>query len=562
MNEQATITSTDITPDTFETAAFAYERWRDNFLKVIMRGACVIAPIVVIPSIIETPPIFAAIYIGATIALSLATFIRLSYWIRSAVVLTLIFLVAASTLLETGVAGDAMIFFLTFASLSVLLIGRRAGYIASALNVTAIAIVGWLVLTGRYSLSEEYAISGSMLDWIYNILDLLLMITVLNTAINLIQREFGTVLQQMRSVFSSLVDERSQLESRVTERTKDLNRKARQLQATASIARQAATIQDLKTLLDKVTHLISDSFSFYHTGIFLIDQNEEFAVLQAASSEGGQQMLARGHRLRIGTQGIVGYAARQNKSYISLDVGEDAVFFDNPDLPFTHSEIALPMIVREKVIGVLDIQSIESQAFTQDDIEIMQTLSDQIALAIENARLFTDSQTTIQQLEAVTAKSTRKTWHEYLQQGKAGYIYTPLGISPLDQSQKATPATTSIDNARQLNIPIKLRGQKIGTIKLVRRGDETAWTDKEKNVTGEIAEQVGLALENTRLLEETRKRAQREQLIGEIASRMHETLDLDTILKTTAQELQQALNLKEAEIRLRLSQTEPISQED
>ena len=132
----------------------------------------------------------------------------------------------------------------------------------------------------------------------------------------------------------------------------------------------------------------------------------------------------------------------------------------------------------------------------------------------------------------------------------------------MDQSHKATPATTSIDNARQLNIPIKLRGQKIGTIKLVRRGDETAWTDKEKNVTGEIAEQVGLALENTRLLEETRKRAQREQLIGEIASRMHETLDLDTILKTTAQELQQALDLKEAEIRLRLSQTEPISQED
>jgi GAF domain-containing protein len=562
MNEQATITGTDITPETFETAAFAYERWRDNFLKVIMRGACVIAPIVAIPTIIASPPIFAAIYIGATIALFLATFIRLSYWIRSAVVLTLIFLVATSDLLETGIDSDATIFFLTFASLSALLIGRRAGYIAIALNVTAIAIVGWLVLTGRYSLAEEYAVPRTTLKWILYILDMLLMITVLNTAINIIQREFGTVLQQMRSVFNTLVDERSQLESRVTERTKDLNRKAKQLQAAASIARQAATIQDLKTLLDKVTHLISDSFGFYHTGIFLIDQNEEFAVLQAASSEGGQQMLARGHRLRIGTQGIVGYAARQKKSYISLDIGEDAVFFDNPDLPFTHSEIALPMIVREKVIGVLDIQSIESQAFTQDDIEIMQTLSDQIALAIENARLFTDSQTTIQQLEAVTAKSTRKTWHEYLQQGKAGYIYTPLGISPLDQSHKATPATTSIDNARQLNIPIKLRGQKIGTIKLVRRGDETAWTDKEKNVTGEIAEQVGLALENTRLLEETRKRAQREQLIGEIASRMHETLDLDTILKTTAQELQQALDLKEAEIRLRLSQTEPISQED
>jgi GAF domain-containing protein len=157
-----------------------------------------------------------------------------------------------------------------------------------------------------------------------------------------------------------------------------------------------------------VARLVTDQFGFYHTGVFLINETGDQAVLQAASSEGGRRMIERGHALPVGTQGIVGYVAAQKKPRIALDVGADAVFFNNPDLPMTRSELALPLLVRHKILGVLDIQSDKPQAFNADDIDVLQTLSDQVAVAIENARLLDETQAAIVQLEALTSRRTRE----------------------------------------------------------------------------------------------------------------------------------------------------------
>ena len=164
-------------------------------------------------------------------------------------------------------------------------------------------------------------------------------------------------------MLDTLQSERSTLEQHVEERTVGLNRKTEQLRATSYIARKTAEVQDLASLLNMVARLVTDQFGFYHTGIFLINETGDQAVLQAASSDGGQRMIERGHALSVGTQGIVGYVAAQKKPRIALDVGADAVFFNNPDLPMTRSELALPLLVRNKVLGVLDIQSEKPQAF-------------------------------------------------------------------------------------------------------------------------------------------------------------------------------------------------------
>ncbi|HID89306.1 MAG TPA: HAMP domain-containing protein, partial [Anaerolineae bacterium] len=140
----------------------------------------------------------------------------------------------------------------------------------------------------------------------------------------------ATALRRMRAQLQELV---ASLEQRVAERTAALSRRTLQLEAAATVAREAAAIRDVGTLLNKVVHLISDRFGFYHTGIFLLDEAKEYAVLQAVSSEGGRRMLERGHRLRVGEQGVVGYVAGTGEPRIALDVGKDAVFFDNPDLP-------------------------------------------------------------------------------------------------------------------------------------------------------------------------------------------------------------------------------------
>ena len=364
------------------------------------------------------------------------------------------------------------------------------------------------------------------------------------------QDEIGILARTFNAMTAQLRDLIGTLEERVAERTADLAHRTTQLQAAAQVARQAAAIRDVSALLTNVATLISKQFGFYHTGIFILDDKSEYAVLQAVSSEGGQRMLEHGHQLQVGVQGIVGDAAKRQRPHIALDVGADAVFFDNPDLPLTRSEMALPLIAHDRVIGVLDIQSTEPEAFTQEDVEIMQTLADQIALAIENTRLLAESQSIIRQLEVVSANLSLHAWRERLRRQKHSYIYTPLGITPTTKEKATAPAPQSSDGKGRLDIPITLRGQTIGTITLQHKSQEAPWTDRDKELAMEIATQAALALENARLLEDTSQQAERERLESEISGRIHETLDIETILKTASDEIQRAFNLPEVVIRL------------
>jgi GAF domain-containing protein len=335
----------------------------------------------------------------------------------------------------------------------------------------------------------------------------------------------------------------------VDERTSGLAQKTEQLRATSYIARKTAEVQDLATLLDTVARLVTDQFGFYHTGIFLISETGDQAVLQAASSEGGRRMIERGHSLSVGMQGIVGHVAAQKKPRIALDVGADAVFFNNPDLPMTRSELALPLLVRGKVLGVLDIQSDKPQAFDVEDIDVLQTLSDQVAIAIENARLMDETQAAILQLEAFTSIRTRESWGQKLRERSRVFTYTPLGL----RAEKVPHA-----NDKAITAPIMLRGQKIGTISIARKGDAT-WSKLDKDLVEEVASQVGLAVDNIRLLEEATERAKQEQMVGKLAARFSQSLDLDTLLQTAARELGQLPNISEVSVFVG-QEPEPTSQ--
>src|SRR5690606_34214496 len=130
--------------------------------------------------------------------------------------------------------------------------------------------------------------------------------------------------------------------------------------------------------------VISEKYGFYHVGVFLLDENRTYAILTAANSAGGQKMLARQHRLKVGEQGIVGSVTGSGEPRIALDVGADAVFFNNPDLPESHSEMALPLRSGGQVIGALDVQSTETGAFTHVDVQTLGLLAEQVSLAIEN----------------------------------------------------------------------------------------------------------------------------------------------------------------------------------
>lgn len=353
------------------------------------------------------------------------------------------------------------------------------------------------------------------------------------------QDQLSVVNARLRQRENDLVDERDNLEKHVEERTVRLMKKADQLRSASFIARQTAEIQNLEEILKNVVKLVTDQFGFYHTGIFLINETGDDAVLQAASSEGGRQMIEKGHSLAVGTQGIVGYVAAQKRSRIALDVGTDAVFFNNPNLPMTRSEVAIPLVIRNRVLGVLDIQSDKPQAFTLEDIDVLEIMADQVAIAIENARLLDDSQATLLQLEAVTAIRTREAWTQKLQEKRYVYTYTPLGLRAGKSAQN--------DEGETANIPINLRGQKIGAISIARKGSKN-WNKIDEDLISEVATQVGLAIDNIRLLEDATLRARQEQTVGELATRFSQSLDIDSLLQTAARELGQIPDVSEVSV--------------
>jgi GAF domain-containing protein len=196
------------------------------------------------------------------------------------------------------------------------------------------------------------------------------------------------------------------------------------------------------------------------------------------------------------------------------------------------------------VIGVLDIQSTEIEAFKQDDIDLFTTLADQVALAIQNARLIDDSKNYIDQMESITGDAIQKGWRERMMQGKSVYRYTPAGLVTIE---KGTNDHLGSDKPNQLSIPITLRGRQIGTIALKRR-ENAPWLDSDATLAKEISDQVGLALENARLLDEAQQRANREQIISDLSSTFGRYTDSTALLQAAIRELHQLPNISEVSV--------------
>ena len=382
--------------------------------------------------------------------------------------------------------------------------------------------------------------------------------------------EIGVLAKTFNSMTSQLRDLISSLERRVDERTADLNtarllseRRAQDLQSISEISRAISTERRLEILLPLITRLVSERFGFYHAGIFFVDDTHRYAYLQAANSEGGQRMLARGHRLEIG-KGLVGTVTQTGKARIALDVGSDAVFFNNPDLPNTHSEMALPLEVRGQTIGVLDVQSTKPGAFTQNDVNTLSILADQIAIAIENARLFNQTQQAKDEAEALYAQIQRQEWSTLINKGtRIGYRQTAIGGKILERPIETDDIREALENGQvvvlngeattnmnqpAITVPVKLRGQTIGVLNIKAPTMERKWNQDEINLAQAISDRLAFALDNARLFEETTQRAERERLVSEITGKIRSHNDPQAMIETAMQELRNALGASRVEI--------------
>ena len=584
--------------------------WRQRLVRGLLRAAVIVGAVALTPGFysaykegdISTLPLYVGVYV---ILVLIALWRRAPYTLQTWILLGLLYVTGIAALPRRGLSGADEVFLLAVPTLAVIFFGRREGVFGLVFTILTLAASAWAFSTGRIVVPVENQITTPVLDeWLVVIVDFLLIGTLLMTSGDYLVPRLAAALTHSRRLTWELEAYRVKLEERVAERTSELTartqdleaanieleearryqeavnreleeasertrRRAAQLQAVAEVGRAIAQVRDLQRLLPQVTRLISQHFGYYHVGIFLIDEASRHAVLRAANSPGGQKMLARGHKLPVGTKGIVGYVTGTGQPRVALDVGIDAVHVATPELPDTRSEMALPLRTGGQTIGALDVQSFEAEAFDQEDVDVLSTLADQVAIAIHNARLFRRSQEALAEAERSQRRFLQRAWADFLQQ-QSGLQFEyalegvptavdaelPAAKQALTQGESVAVSDAVSDGdddavARAvLSVPVKLHGQVIGVIELHEADEARTWTDHEIALAQAVADQMAQASETARLSEQTRARAEREQLVSQITARMTGAANLQAILQVGSEELGKALGVSRSVVRL------------
>jgi GAF domain-containing protein/HAMP domain-containing protein len=375
--------------------------------------------------------------------------------------------------------------------------------------------------------------------------------------------EIGALARAYNQMAEQLQEMIGKLEQRVADRTRDLEGQSSRLRVAAEIARDAASARNLRELLDRTAESIGTRFSLFHTGIFLLDSSNQFAVLVASPTEAGKRLIANNHRQRVGDPGNVGRVSATGEPRVVLNTGSDSVPLANLDLPRTRSQMSLPLRVENRVIGVLDVHSDEPQAFNHDDVATMQILADQLATAIERARLLEEVELNLKELESAYGRSTSQNWNRAatdILTGNRGYRFDNIRVEPVSELPElayAAMKTGKITNSNgstpgssaehKVAVPIKLRGQTIGVISLKLK---EGYDSRTISIIELATERLAAAMESARLYEEMRLRADREQSIARVTTAISSSTEYDQILQTTVREIGNILGDTEVAIQI------------
>ena len=547
MNNNTPSWQTSNRRENLNSDTFDYKGWREQFISTVLRIACVLGVALLVISFPTATTTNRILFIGLFTLLLAITVFQVPYSIRAFGLLIMVFTIGTNSILAWGPWLDGSIFFIAFIVLSALLFDQRVDIFALLISILTFVLIAALQQLGFYQLRAPNVPVTTFIDWAIYIIDFSIVSTVVTFAIGQFKEAFTRVIQEIQSAFSALATERTQLEDRVRERTEELDARALQLRSSATVARTIAEMQDISELMDAITKLTSDQFGYYHVGLYLLDDRKKIAFLQAASSAVGKELVGQGFRVEPDRSNIINLVVEQKRPYITLDVGVN--FIRDINFPLTRSRMMLPLTVRGNVIGVLDVHSDQLQSFNTQDAEILQTLADLVAISIDNVRLINETRSLAFQLETTTSLQTRETWRKFTSRHKPAYQYTPAGVRPLFSRNKP-------ENEDGLRIPLTLHGQNIGGIVLKRKGVTATWSERERILVEKVAEQVALALENSRLVDETQKNAMRNQIIANISTRVRETLDVESVIRTATTELRRVFDLKEAEVSIGAPQSE------
>jgi GAF domain-containing protein len=555
-----------LTPPHFENQA---DNFRTKFINGFGLILIVLLSIAMLPYLLFDPFNFTIVVLSALIGVMVLSIylLRRGYLSLSGTVLVVLSWLGITLQAYTadGVKDVIVVAYVAVSLLASIIINWRSGSIVLLASIGAVWVLYVLELNGIIHPELEET-SGYARDLTIVFIAIATLIYFSTTSLREAVQRASQSEQALITSNKSLQDLNLNLEERVASRTMELEsanerneRRAKQFEAIAQVTRATAANQNLEELLPLLAKVISDQFGFYHTGIFLMDENREYAVLAAASSAGGKRMLQRGHKLRVGQTGIVGVVASTGAPRIALDAGSDAAYFDNPDLSNTRSELALPLLSINEIIGVLDIQSTEENAFQPEDMEVLSTLADQVTIAIQNARSYEITQELLKQAERTSGAYLRESWKSlHSQNVRIGYLASgntlkilekPISSPQIEQAITGREAVAESGKKPVLAVPIHLRNEVVGVMD-IQMPNEHDWDPDEIDIAKAVAERLSLAIETSLLIETTQRRAEIERITSDISGKISSTTQFEAILRTAAEELSRVLGGSEVTVQL------------
>jgi len=432
----------------------------------------------------------------------------------------------------------------------------------------ALFVVGWGMSAGWIkqppveTLTNSYRFS----EWLNGNMVFLMVSAAIVSSLVMLTQQAQTALKQQAQFTEDIEIARKKLQEEFDEQQEQVNRRATELETASALARNISRFTNLDNLLANAVNLIRDQFGFYHAGLFLLDKNQEFAVLRSATGDAGRQMLANNHRLRVGEVGLVGYAVSKGEPRIAQDVYQDTLHYKNPILPNTRSEIALPLKVAGNMIGALDVQSTAELAFQPDDVKVLQMIADQLAVAINKAQILQQLQQNVEDLEARYLHTASSSWNQFLISENQTFsmslsktsqeLNESATITEKDQmaiSEKKTVLYTkdsgSENKNTELSVPLMLRDNMVlGALRVEFEGENVPRQTVE--MLENLSNRLALALDRAKLMSEIQSTAEQDRLITDVSAKIRSSANIDNILKTAASEIGRSLGASEVIVQL------------
>lgn len=527
---------------------FDLNKWREGFILAILRIASVLGIVLIVVSFPTSTLQDRLLYIGLYLLLLGITILPAPYTLRANILLALNFAVGINAILAWGPWKDGNIFLLTGVVLSSVLLDRRIDIIALIASASIVIIIAALQQLGVFQFTAVNVPPTLVEDWAGYIADFAIAGIAIVAAVGQFKYVFMRMILNLQTKLDALSSEQVQLKEQIREHAEELETRMAQLRVSTNTARAISDTRNVSELLEATVTLLSEKFRHYHVGLYILDEQGKTAFLQASSSEIGKRIIGHAFNISTDRKNPIHYVIGQNRPSITTDL-DHVNFIRDDNFPITRSRMVLPLAVRGNVIGLLDIHSDQPRAFTAQDADILQPIADLAAITFDNIRLINETQSLLGQLDISTSTQTQRTWSKMTSRQKPSYQYTPAGVRPLFSSDKR-------GDENGLHIPLILHGQRIGTIKLKRKGADTDWSERERTLLMKISDQISLALENSRLVDEAQKSAMRDQMIASISTQIRETLNIESVIRTATSELRRVFDLKEAEIVVGSPQSE------